>query len=318
MMELTPKHEHEHEHEHHQHPHAHHHHSPALKSVSRVFWAGILLNSAFVLIEFVTGILTNSLALLSDAGHNLSDVAGLGLSLFAFKISKAKATEKFTYGYHKSTILAALINAVVLLIVVGSIGWEAIHRFLHPQATNGTVIAFVAGIGIVINALSALLFFREKEKDLNVRGAYLHLALDAIVSIGVVLAGLLIRYTGLLWIDPLISLIIMAVVVYSTWGLLRESVYLSMDAVPGNVDVERIKKVVLKWAEVKNIHHIHVWAMSTTRNAMTAHITLDKQISEKQLVELKNKIKMELAHLNIQHVTLETESQSCVEAECHA
>jgi cobalt-zinc-cadmium efflux system protein len=296
----------------HDHDHGHNH-SPQLKNISRAFVFGIILNSAFVIIEFITGFLTNSLALLSDAGHNLSDVAGLGLSLFAFRISRSKATAKFTYGYHKSTILASLVNAVILLIAVGSIGWEAIQRFQHPEETKGNVIAIVAGIGIVINAISALLFFRQKESDLNVKGAYLHLALDAIVSAGVVLAGILISLTGIKWIDPLISIVIMLVVIYSTWGLLKESLFLTLDAVPKNVNAEKVKQTIQNIPGVIEIHHMHIWAMSTTKNAMTVHLLLKENMDEKQIVKLKHQVKHELEHLNIQHATLETEAGHCDE-----
>jgi cobalt-zinc-cadmium efflux system protein len=299
-----------------EHDHSHHHHSAELSSVTRSFWIGIILNSAFVVIEFTAGLFTNSLALLSDAGHNLSDVAGLGLSLFAYKISKSKATGKFTYGFNKSTILASLINSVVLLIVVGSIGWEAIHRFMQPQETKGSIVALIAGLGIVINSLSALLFFREKDKDLNIKAAYLHLAIDALVSVTVVIAGLFIVYTGLKWIDPLISLVIMVVVVYSTWGLLKESLYLTLDAVPESVDIEKIRGELLKMSEIKDIHHIHIWAISTTKNAMTAHLVLDDSYNEKQIIEVKHKVRHKLEYFNIQHITLETESQSCSNEGC--
>lgn len=300
----------------HEHAHHHHHHNATLESISRLFVAGIVLNMLFVVIEFVTGISTNSLALLSDAGHNLSDVATLFLSLFAFRMTKRKATAKFTYGFHKSTILASLANAVILLIAVGSIGWEAVQRFIHPEETKGSVISLVAGIGIVINAVSALLFFRDREKDLNIKGAYLHLALDALVSVGVVIAGLIISYTHLKWIDPLISLVIMAVVIYSTWGLLTESLRLSLDAVPTTIDLEKIKAQVLKQKGVNSIHHIHVWAMSTTKNAMTAHLLLEEKLTEKEVAHLKHEIRHELEHLNVQHVTLETETRDCGENTC--
>ncbi len=303
-------HDHDHDHAH------HHHHSPKLTNVGRVFIIGIVLNMAFVVIEFISGFYTNSLALLSDAGHNLSDVATLGLSLFAFQISKRKATPTYTYGFHKSTILASLVNAVILLIAVGSIGWEAIQRFISPQETRGNIISLVAGIGIVINAVSAFLFFRDKEKDLNVKGAYLHLALDAIVSAGVVIAGLIISYTGIRWIDPLISLIIMAVVIYSTWGLLTESLKLSLDAVPNAINVEEVKKTMLQTNGIRSIHHIHIWAMSTTKNAMTAHLILEKDLNSKQVADIKHSMKHTLEHLNIQHVTLETESEACKEEIC--
>jgi cobalt-zinc-cadmium efflux system protein len=299
-----------------EHDHSHHHHNPKLTNVGRAFIIGIVLNMTFVVIEFLSGFYTNSLALLSDAGHNLSDVATLGLSLFAFQISKRKATPTYTYGFHKSTILASLINAVILLIAVGSIGWEAIQRFISPEETQGKVISIVAGIGIVINAVSAFLFFRDKEKDLNVKGAYLHLALDAVVSAGVVIAGLIISYTGIKWIDPLISLVIMAVVIYSTWGLLTESLKLSLDAVPYAINMESVKSEMLKIKGITSIHHIHIWAMSTTRNAMTAHLMLEKDLTDKEVAEIKHKMKHTLEHMNIQHVTLETESEACKEEAC--
>lgn len=296
--------------------HKHEHHNTQFHHVSRAFVLGIILNSAFVLIEFAAGFYTNSLALLSDAGHNLSDVAGLSFSLLAFKISKAKATKTFTYGYHKSTILVSLVNAVILLIAVGSIGLEAIQRFMHPIETPGRVIMIVASVGILINTLSALMFFRDRAKDLNIRGAYLHLAMDAIVSVGVVLAGFLITYTHQKWIDPAISLVIMLVLLISTWKILFESLRLTLDAVPESIDLEKIKSIVLKVPGVKNIHHIHIWAMSTSKNAMTAHLILEDDMSEKEIAELKHELKHELEHNNIHHATLETESQLSHEEFC--
>lgn len=300
----------------HDHSHGHHHHAPNIKSISRAFVIGIGLNVVFVLIEFIVGFYAHSLALLSDAGHNLSDVATLGLSLFAFQISKRKATLRYTYGFHRSTIWASLVNAVILLIAVGSIGWEAIQRFISPVETQGTTISIVAAIGILINATSALLFFRDKEKDLNVKGAYLHLLLDALVSAGVVVAGLIITYTHIQWIDPLISLLIMVVVIYSTWGLLKESFKLSLDAVPQSIQLEEVKKEILKIKGVNSVHHIHIWAMSTTKNAMTAHLILEKHQEEKQIMGIKHAVKHSMEHLNIQHVTLETEQEFCQEEFC--
>lgn len=291
-------------------------HTPQLTNISRAFIIGIILNSAFVLIEFIAGFHFNSLALLSDAGHNLSDIASLGLALFAFRISKAKATQKFTYGFHKSTILVSLVNAVILLIAVGSIGYEAILRFIHPVETTGKIISIVAAIGIIINTVSALLFFRDRKKDLNIRGAYLHLAIDAIVSLGVVIAGIIIAYTNIKWIDPAISLAIMFVVIFSTWNILTESLRLTLDAVPKNVDMEKVKAEVEKMHGVNSIHHIHVWAMSTTRNAMTAHLIVENNLKEKQIAEIKSKLKYELEHHNIQHATFETESQNCHDENC--
>lgn len=289
------------------HDHAHHHPAQALTHVGRAFLIGIVLNIMFVIIEFISGFYTNSLALLSDAGHNLSDVATLALSLFAFGMAKRKATTVYTYGYHKSTILASLANAVILLVAVGSIGWEAIQRFMHPQPTPGYTISIVAGIGIVINAASAFLFFKDKDSDLNVKGAYLHLMTDALVSAGVVVAGFIIARTGIAWIDPLISIVIMAIVLYSTWGLLTESLRLSMDAVPAGIDLKKIKQFMESGKGVSRVHHIHIWAIGTTRNAMTAHLILEKGLSDQEVVALKQQLKHGLEHLNIQHATLETE-----------
>lgn len=296
--------------------HKHNQHSKQLTNVSKAFWIGIVLNSTFVIVEFIAGFYFNSLALLSDAGHNLSDVASLGLSLFAFRLAKSKATSRFTYGLHKSTILASLANAVVLLIAVGSIGWEAIQRFMHPVETQGGVIAIVAGFGIVINGISAFFFFKDRGKDLNIKSAYLHLAMDAVVSAGVVIAGVIISYSGIRWIDPFISLIIMAVVIFSTWSLLKESLRLSLDAVPENIDIDKIKVKLLEPKAVKNIHHIHIWAMSTTKNAMTAHLILENDLSGGQISKIKAELKHELEHMNIQHVTFETESETCHDEFC--
>jgi cobalt-zinc-cadmium efflux system protein len=298
-----------------EHHHDHHHISP-ITNVNRPFVIGIILNSAFVLVEFLAGFYYNSLALLSDAGHNLSDVAALGLAMFAYRISKAKSTQKFTYGFHKSTILVSLVNAVILLVAVGSIGYEAILRFLHPVETTGRIISIVAAIGIVINVTSALLFFRDRKKDLNIRAAYLHLAVDGVVSLGVVISGVMITYTGLPWIDPAISLAIMFVVLFSTWKLLTESLRLTLDAVPENVDLEKVKWEVENRLGVKSIHHIHVWAMSTTKNAMTAHLVLENELTDKQVAELKHQLKHQLEHLNIQHATFETESENCYDEDC--
>lgn len=297
----------------HQHRHHHHAHGTAIPNIGRAFIIGIVLNGVFVIVEFAAGFYYNSLALLSDAGHNLGDVASLGLSLFAFRIAKAKSTDRFTYGFHKSTILASLANAVILLVAVGSIGWEAVQRFMDPQPTSGKTIMIVAGVGIIINTVSALLFFRNKEKDLNVKSAYLHLATDALVSAGVVIAGLIIALTGLLWIDPLISLVIMAILVYSTWSLLRESLWLSLDAVPENIHIEKIKQAAMDFDGVRDMHHIHVWAISTTMNAMTAHLVIENDLSESAVARLKADIKHELQHFNIHHATLETETETCAD-----
>ncbi|HZB14200.1 MAG TPA: cation diffusion facilitator family transporter, partial [Chryseolinea sp.] len=248
----------------HDHSHDHHHgHSLNITQVNKSLIAGILLNIVFVLVEFAAGFFSGSLALISDAGHNLSDVASLALALLAFRLLKSKSTEKYTYGYRKASILISLLNAVILLIAVGGIGYESIQRFLSPRPVATNIIIYVAAIGIVINFVSALLFFRDREKDLNLKGAYLHLMVDALVSVGVVVSGIIMMYTQWFWIDPLISLIIMVVILTSTWNLLRDSLSLSMDAVPTNIRIDSVREAALKLAGVKDIHHIHVWAIST-------------------------------------------------------
>jgi cobalt-zinc-cadmium efflux system protein len=301
-------HHHHHEEHHHHHGHGgHHHHAPILTNLNRAFLIGIALNSAFVIIEVVAGFASHSLALITDAGHNLADVAALVLSLVAFRLSKVKADKHFTYGYSKTTILVTLVNAVVLLVGIGGVGYEAIMRLLKPEPTNGSTVAAVAAIGIVINTLSALLFLRDKDHDMNVKGAYLHMASDAVVSAGVVIAGIIIYYTHLYWLDSVVSLVIMIVILYGTWSLLTDSLRLSLDAVPRNVDVDKVKAGLMKTPGVAGIHHIHIWALSTTTNALTAHIVIDENLNPSGEQQLKDKIKHQLEHQNIQHATLETE-----------
>jgi len=300
----------------HDHDHSHHHHHQAPEHINRAFVIGIALNVVFVIIEFVAGFLTDSLALISDAGHNLSDVSSLFLALWAFRLVKVKATETFTYGYRKATVLVSLFNAVILLIAVGGIGFESIHRFLSPRPIEGEIMAWVAGVGIVINSFTAYLFFKDKDKDLNIKGAYLHMAVDALVSLGVVVVGIAIYFTEWLWLDPAVSIIIMVVIVVGTWGLLKDSLRLSLDGVPPEIDIQKIKTLALNIKDIKDIHHIHVWAISTSQNALTAHLILADDLKDAEQVIIKNKLKHELEHLGIQHVTLETETESCKDMVC--
>jgi cobalt-zinc-cadmium efflux system protein len=285
----------------------HHHHVQNSTEINRAFIIGIVLNSVFVLIEAVAGFATNSLGLLTDAGHNLSDVASLLLALLAIRLTKVKSNKKFTYGYRKTTILAALFNAVLLLIAIGSIGWEAIQRLSHPEIVQSKTVAYVAGIGIVINAVTAYFFFHNKEKDLNVKGAYLHLAADALVSMGVVVAAIVMLYTNWYWLDSVISFVIIIVIFFSTWGLLKETIRLSVDGVPANIDIDEIRERVVKMQGVTDVHHIHAWGLSTNTNALTAHIVLDENMTLEKMDVLKRKIKHDLEHLNIHHATLEFE-----------
>lgn len=291
-----------------EHKHEHHHHGPVvLTHINRAFIIGIMLNFIFVIVEVIAGFSIHSLSLLSDAGHNLADVGTLALSLLAYRLVKVKANERYTYGYRKTSILVALFNAVVLLASIGAIIYEAIHRFLSPEPLPGTTIALVAGIGIVINGFTAILFLKDKEKDLNIKSAYLHLLSDALVSFGLVIAGILIYYTNWYWLDPVFSIIIAVVIVLGTWNLLRHSLRLSLDGVPPEINIQKIKEAALKTEGVLGIHHLHVWAISTTQNALTAHILVDKNTGMEQIHRIKDHLKHEMEHLNIQHITLEPE-----------
>lgn len=288
-----------------EHAHNHDHHVHRITSLNKAFIIGIALNLAFVVAEFVTGFWYNSLGLLSDAGHNLGDVASLVLAMLAFRLAKVHSTSRYTYGYKKSTVLVSLLNAVILLVAVGIIIAESIGKLLHPQPVQGDAIAWVAGIGVVINAVTAWLFMKDKDKDLNVKGAYLHMAADALVSIGVVISGVLIAHTGWYIIDPLVGLAIAVIIVVSTWGLLTDSIRLSLDGVPVGTDLEKVEGVIRAVPGVREVHHLHVWAISTTETALTAHI----RIGELDRMEaIKRTVKEALCQNGIQHATLEFEA----------
>ena len=291
------------------HEHQHHDHSEIaeLKHVNIAFYIGIGLNFAFVVIEAVVGIIIHSLSLLSDAGHNLADVVSLSLSLLAFKLVKVKPTENYTYGYRKTTILVALFNSMLLLITIGAIIYEAIEHLINPPQLPGFTIAWVAAIGIVINGFTAFMFLKNKEKDINIKAAYLHLLSDALVSLVLVIGGVIIHYTNWYWIDAALSLVVAIVIIKSTWGLLKSTLRLSLDGVPENVDMNEIERRITQMSGIENIHHIHAWALSTTTNALTAHILVSKNFTIGEIDGLKLKIKHELEHLNIQHATLEFE-----------
>lgn len=292
----------------HDHQHDHHLHSIDFeKGNNKAFVAGIILNLVFVLVEVVAGFVYDSMALLTDAGHNASDVASLVLSLIAFWMARKKSSSRYTYGFKKTTVLAALINAVVLLIAIGMLGYESVTRLSKPEKVQGFAIAWIAGLGIIINSLSAFLFYRHKEKDLNVKSAYLHLLADALVSVGVVVAGIIISYTNWYWLDPAIGLLIMIVILISTWSLLRDSFKMSIDAVPASIDLEEIKNVILTISQVKKVAHVHVWPLSTTENALTAHVALNDTLSFEEKLQIVQNIKHKLLHHNIQHSTIELE-----------
>ena len=298
------------------HDHAHHHHDMALKKVNTAFVVGIILNLGFVVVEVVVGILIDSLSVLSDAGHNLADVGTLALSLLAFKLMKVKSTNQYTYGYRKTSILVALFNSMLLLLTIGAIVYGAVDRFFHPQVIPGLAVSIIAGIGIVINFSTALFFLRSREKDINVKSAYLHLLADALVSAGLVVGGIVIYYTRLYWLDPVFSLIIAAIILFSTWKLMKESLRLSLDGVPSAIRLEEIVALIRETKGVKEVHHVHIWPLSSTENAMTAHLVMEETVKREEEAQIKHELRHLLEHQNIHHVTLETEREDCRNGDC--
>lgn len=296
----------------HSHDHAGGHvHLPA--SFDRAFAIGIVLNSAFVLVEAGFGLWAGSMALLADAGHNLSDVMSLLIAWGASWIGRKPPSGRFTYGYKSSSILAALANAALLMVALGAILFETIDRLFDPAPVKGWAMVIVAGVGIVVNTATALLFARGRKHDINIRGAFLHMAADALVSLGVVIAGVLILLTGALWIDPVTSLAIVFVIGWGTWGLLRDSVKMSLLAVPDSIDDAAVRAYLESLPGVAAVHDLHIWPMSTTETALTAHLVMPggypgdgliKQASE----ELEH-------HHSIGHVTLQVETGAA--GHCH-
>jgi len=300
-------HDHAHDHGHghsHAHGHGHHHHVP--KDFGRAFAIGTALNLGFVLVEFVAGLLTQSLALLADAGHNLSDVLGLVLAWGAATLAKRAPKGRHTYGLRKGTVLASLANAALLLAATGAIAWEAIRRFAAPAPVESGPVMIVATIGIIINTATALMFMRGSKDDLNARGAFLHMTADAAVSAGVVVAALLMMLTGWLWIDSVTSLLIVAVIVLGTWGLLRDSLDMALDAAPRGIDPAAVREWLAARPGVSEVHDLHIWAMSTTETAMTAHVVRPATDDQDQFLhdvcsELASKFRIGHATVQIEH-----------------
>lgn len=302
----------------HNHSHNHgHDHFPADAGayLNRAFIIGITLNLVFVAAEFVAGWLYDSMALMSDAGHNLSDVVSLALSMFAFRLARLRPTETYTYGRKKSTVVVSLANACILLVVIGIIVMESVEKLVDPRPVEGGVIAWVAGVGILINGFTAWLFMRHRKTDLNVKGAYLHMAADALVSAGVVVSGVVISFTGWYPLDPIIGIVIAAVIFISTWGLLRDSIRLSLDGVPPGLDLREITAAI-EGADpaIEQIHHVHIWPLSTTENALTAHILVRDAADAPRV---KRAVKQMLAARGISHATLETELAAEAAEHCH-
>lgn len=282
---------------------------PGGADYGRAFALGVLLNVGFVVAEAVSGWLAGSLALLADAGHNLSDVLGLLLAGAAHRLGKLPATERYTYGWGSTSILAALANAMLLLVAIGGIVWEAISRFQDPTEVEGMVVIVVAAIGVVINTATALLFVKGRKHDLNVQGAFLHMAADAAVSLGVVFAGGLVLWTGATWIDPATSLIIAAVIFLGTWGLLRESTNLALQAVPREIDFRAVREYLASRPGVENVHDLHIWAMSTTEVALTAHLVRpEAEDNDPLLTEINDRLEH---RFGIDHVTVQIERGAC-------
>lgn len=295
-------------HHHHGHDHGHghhHHHHPAPNTHSRAFALAVTLNAIFVAIEFIYGFIANSTALMADAGHNLSDVLGLLLAWGAAALAARKPDARYTYGLRSSSILAALANSLLLMVACGAIAWEAVLRFANPPAVAGVTVSVVAAIGVLVNGFSAWLFMAGRKDDLNVRGAYLHMAADAAISLGVVISGVVIMYTGWSWLDPAASLVIVLVIVAGTWSLLKESTQMVLAAVPGHIDAGAVTKFLEKQPGVSEVHDLHIWAMSTTENALTAHIVMPGGYPGDQVIDA---IVHELEHdFGIHHCTLQVE-----------
>lgn len=302
-----------HDHHHDHGPSGGHSHAPA--SFGRAFAIGIGLNIAFVAIEAVYGLIADSMALLADAGHNLSDVLGLAVAWAAWQLGKRKPSPRFTYGLRGSSILAAMANGILLLVACGAIGWEAIRRFADPPAVASTTVMAVAAIGIAVNLGTALLFAQGGKRDINIRGAYLHMAADAAVSAGVVIAGLLTLQTGVRWIDPATSLAIVAVILWSSWGLLREALALALNAVPAGIDPAAVTAALARMPGVVRVHHVHIWAPSTSDVALTAHLVMPGGADDALLARIAH----DLDHrFGIGHATIQVErgDKECLTAHC--
>ncbi|RYE81694.1 MAG: cation transporter [Myxococcales bacterium] len=284
--------------------HAHAGHSHAPVSFGRAFAVGAALNVVYVVVEAVYGFLSGSLALVADAGHNLSDVFGLLLAWGAAYLATRPPTPRRTYGLRRSSVLAAMFNAVFLLVAIGAIAWEAIRRFERPEPVAGGTVMIVAGLGILVNGFTAMMFAKGQEGDINVRGAFLHMAADALVSLAVVAAGFAMRLTGRAWIDPAMSLLVVAVIAWSTWGLLRQSFDLALDAVPEGIDPSAVRDYLAGQPGVVDVHDLHIWAMSTTETAPTVHLVCPGGVDDERLRAIGDDLH---DRFGIEHPTIQVE-----------
>jgi cobalt-zinc-cadmium efflux system protein len=291
-----------------------HDHSHSPKKYNRAFLIGTILNVGFVLVEAWFGSIAHSLALLADAGHNFSDVLGLLLAWVASYLVQRPPDRKYTYGLRRSSILAALLNAILLLLTMGGIAWEAIRRLSDPSPIAGSTMIWVAGVGVVINTLTALLFMSGREHDLNIRGAFLHMAADALVSVGVVLGGIAILQTGWLWLDPVISLIVVVVIVFGTWNLFKDALGLILDGVPKHIEPIAVRTFLEELPGVTRVHDLHIWAISTTETALTAHLVMPQGcVSDQFLTDTSVSLH---TYFGIDHSTLQIETGH-LEYPCH-
>lgn len=292
---------------HSEHHHSHHTHGPeTVKSLNTAFIIGIGLNSAYVIVEAVFGFVYNSMGLLSDAGHNLSDVASLIIAMVAFRLMTRKPDSSHTYGYKKFSVQASLINALLLYAAVGAILVESIGKLIHPTAVDGDAIAWVAAIGVVVNGVTAWLFIRDQSRDMNIKGAFLHMAADTLVSVGVVVSGIVIHFTGWYVLDPIVGIVIAVIIAWSTKGLLVESIRMSIDAVPSSVNMEGLEKALMAVDGVESIHHLHVWPLSTTETAMTVHAVITDTSCLNQVI---TSMRQQAERFGITHTTVEAETQ---------
>ncbi|NGZ86769.1 cation diffusion facilitator family transporter [Duganella aceris] len=294
---------HSHDHHGHDHGHGHHHHHGDPNTMGRAFAIAIVLNTAFVAIEFFYGFLANSTALMADAGHNLSDVLGLMLAWGAAILAKRAPNGRYTYGLRSSSMLAAMFNAMLLMVACGGIAWEAVQQLIHPDPVAGLTVSVVAGVGILVNGFSAWLFMAGSKDDINIRGAYLHMAADAAISLGVLVAGVIVRYSGWNWVDPAVSVLIVAFIVYSTWSLLAQSMRMMLAAVPDNVDRAEIEQFLRSRPGVTEVHDLHIWAVSTTETALTAQlVTPAGHPGDHAMDEISEELR---EHHAVQHSTLQ-------------
>lgn len=279
-----------------------HNHSHGSQNHGKAFGIGIALNTIYVAVELYYGFVANSSALLADAGHNASDVFSLILAWAAIIIATKKPSKRYTYGLRKTTILASMINGLIIIAAAGLIAWDAIQKFQNPVDISGNLVMIVAAIGLVVNTGTAFLFWKGQKGDLNIRGAFLHMAADAGVTLGVLLGGLAIKYTGLTWIDPALSLIIVLVILYSSWGLLRDSVKIAIDAVPKNIDIDEIEEFLSDLKGVEDVHDLHIWAMSTTETALSTHLVVPKGYDDQFLYDIRDQLcdKFKITHTTIQ------------------